>query len=87
MVAHMTPFDPQFQRQLHMMAGALGRYGGPVVGQRQAYQLSGNILMQQAALWGYVDTFRVLTLLCLLAVGVVWLFRKTRPHGGPMAAH
>ena len=43
--------------------------------------------MQQAALWGYVDTFRVLTLLCLLAVGVVWLFRKTRPHAGPTAVH
>ena len=87
MVSHLTPFDPQFQQRLHMMAGALGRYGGPVVGGRQALRLSGDILMQQAALWGYIDTFRVLTLLCVLAVGVVWLFHKTRPHAGPTAVH
>ena len=43
--------------------------------------------MQQAVLCGYIDTFRALTLLCVLAVGFVWLFRKTRPHAGPTAVH
>ena len=28
MVAHLTPFDPQFQQRLHMMAGALGATAG-----------------------------------------------------------
>ena len=62
-------------------------YGNPAIALRQAYEALGGKLLQQAILWGYVDTFRVLTFLCVLCVPLVWMLGRTRLHGGPAAVH
>jgi DHA2 family multidrug resistance protein len=87
MVGHLTPYDPQYQYYLHMVTGALAHYGNPAVALRRAQEALGDVLLQQAALWGYVDTFRVLTFLCLLCLPLVWMLGRTRLHGGPAGLH
>jgi DHA2 family multidrug resistance protein len=88
LLAHrFTPYDPQFQQELHMLAAGLARYGGPFVAQHRAYGLLGGAMMQQAALCAYVDTFRILAVLCALCVPLVLVFRRVRPHDGPAAVH
>jgi DHA2 family multidrug resistance protein len=87
MVGHLTPYDPQFQRYVRVLTGVLAHYGNPAIAVPRAYQAIGGVLLRQAGTCGYVDTFRVLTFLCLLCIPLVWLFRKTRPHGGPAEFH
>jgi DHA2 family multidrug resistance protein len=45
------------------------------------------VVQQQANLFAYVDTFRLLALLCLLCVPVVFLLRKAKSSGGSLALH
>jgi DHA2 family multidrug resistance protein len=87
MVAHLTPYDPAFQRFIETTAHGLSQYGDPVAAGQQAYGVVGGLLGQQAALFAYVDTFRVLAVLCLLCIPLVLALHKVRPPKGPIAAH
>ena len=82
MVGHLSPYDPHFQQYLRTLTGALSHYGNPTIAAQRANEAVGGVLLRNATLWGYVDTFRVLALLCLLCVPLVWMFRKSRPHAG-----
>ena len=55
--------------------------------QQQAYGLLYGTMQQQANLFAYVDTFRLLALLCLFCVPVVFLLRKAKPSKGSVALH
>jgi DHA2 family multidrug resistance protein len=87
MVGQLSPYRPEFQQYLQSAAAMLGRYSDPVTAQRQAYGLLYGMMQQQAALFAYVDTFRWLALLCLVCVPLVFLFKKTKAHRGPVAVH
>ena len=87
MVAHLTPFDPAYQRFLQGAGSALGARGGTWLGQHQALRLVYSMLNQQAAVWSFVDNFRLFGLLCFLCIPLVWLFKKVRRRAGPIAAH
>jgi DHA2 family multidrug resistance protein len=87
LVHHLTPYDPQYQQQLRIIAGVLARFGDPVTAYHRAQALLGGTVMQNAALCAYVDTFRILTVLCALCVPLVLVFRRVRPHDGPAAVH
>jgi DHA2 family multidrug resistance protein len=87
MVGQLSPYRPEFQQHLHAASGMLGQYSDPVSAQQQAYALSYGMMQQQANLFAYVDTFRLLALLCLLCVPVVFLLRKAKSHGGSVALH
>ena len=54
---------------------------------RQAYGLLYGTLQQQAALFAYVDTFRVLAVLCAVCVPIVLLFKRVKRHKGPVGPH
>lgn len=77
----------QFQEHLRGAQQALsGHFGstntsGPAAG--ALYRELG----RQAALWAFVDVFRWLSILCLVCIFIVWLFRKVRPGRGPAGAH
>ena len=85
MVGHLTPYDPQFQQYLHMLAAGLSRYGGPVAHHR-AYGWSGRHPDAAGRPCAYVDTFRILAVLCVLCVPLVLVFQTgssaRRPGGG-----
>jgi len=87
LVGHLSPYRPEFQRYLQSASGMLGQYSDPVSGQRQAYGLLYGVLQQQANLFAYVDTFRLLAFLCLLCVPIVFLLKKPKAGRGSVAMH
>ena len=44
-------------------------------------------LVQQANLWAYVDNFRMLAGLSLIAIPLVFLFKRAQSRAGAAAAH
>jgi len=84
---HLNPYDPEFQQRFQTIAGALSQYGDSVSAQRQAHGLLYGIVQQQATLFAFVDTFRLLALLCLLCVPIVFLLKKAKSSGGSVAIH
>jgi DHA2 family multidrug resistance protein len=80
MTPHVTPYDAPTQSALHSLMSHLSM--------DQALGVLYQQVQNQASLLAYVDDFRLMTLLCVLAVPLVLLFRKG--HGGPsaeLAAH
>jgi MFS transporter, DHA2 family, multidrug resistance protein len=87
MVGHLSPYDPSYQQAIQSAAGALGTQGNAAVAGQQAQGLIYGTLVQQSALWAYVETFRVLALVCLFCIPVVMLLKKVRAKEGAMAMH
>lgn len=86
MVAHLTPFEPNYQMaysKIQVMLGQAGLASAPAFADGFVYRE----LLRQANLWAFVDNFRWLGLMCLVCMPAVFLFRKVRMHGGPVAVH
>jgi DHA2 family multidrug resistance protein len=80
LVQHVTPYDSPAQGVLHSLMSHLPT--------QQALGVLYRQVTNQASLLAYVDDFRLMTLLCVLAVPLVFLFKKG--HHGPsaeLAAH
>jgi DHA2 family multidrug resistance protein len=77
----------QFQESLHGLQSALAGTFGPGNSLAAARGVLYRQLGQQALLWAFVDVFRWLSLLCVVCVAVVWLFRKVKPGKAPAGAH
>jgi len=80
MVAHLTPFDRAYTEQLAAATHALTSQSGPVLAHMQAQGLIYNALQGQAALWAFVENFRIFGLFCLCCLPLIWLFKKV-PRG------
>jgi MFS transporter, DHA2 family, multidrug resistance protein len=87
MVAHLSPYRPEFQQYFQSAAGMLAQQSHPVVAQGQAYGLLYGAVQQQAYLFAFVDTFRLLALVCLFCIPVVFLLKKVKSGGGAVAIH
>jgi len=87
LVGNLSPFRPEFRQSLQQMTSALSRFSDPVTGQQKAYGSLYGQLQQQANLFAYIDTFRLLVLLCLLCVPLVILFKKIKTSGSAVAVH
>ena len=79
LVGHLSPYRPEFQQYLQSATDMLGQYSDPATAQGQAYGLLYGTVQQQANLFAYVDTFRLLAFLCVLCVPVVFLLKKAKP--------
>jgi len=71
----------------HTAQEALASQIGPVAASQQAHGLIYGVLVKQATLLAFVDNFGLLGFLCLLFIPSVFLFKKAKMHGGPVAAH
>ena len=87
MVGQLNPYNPEFQLRFQTMTGSLGQYSDPVSAQPQAYGLLYGTVQQQANLFAYVDTFRLLAFLCVLCIPVVFFLKKAKASGGTVAMH
>ena len=87
MVGQLSPFRPEFQKYLQSATEMLSQYSDPATAQRQAYGMIYGAMQQQANLFAYVDTFRLLAFLCLLCVPVVFLLKKVKSSGGAVSLH
>jgi DHA2 family multidrug resistance protein len=87
LVGQLSPYRPEFQQYLQKTTAALSQFSDPVSAQQQANGLLYGTMQQQACLFAYVDTFRWLTLLCLICVPVAFLLKKVKSGGGSAAMH
>ena len=86
LVTHITPYDSSYQQwQALAQAGLATRVGEQAAGPKTLGLLS-QIVGQQAQLLAFMDNFRVVAFLSLLALPLVLLFRRTRGGRAP-AAH
>jgi len=72
MRSHLTPYNPIFRQQVQTL-------GEAVASEQRAYGVLYNTLLKQAALWAYVDTFRLFALICAFCALSVVLFKKVKP--------
>jgi DHA2 family multidrug resistance protein len=87
LVGHLSPYRPEFQQYFQATSEMLSQSSDPVSAQGKAYEMLYGAMQQQANLFAYVDTFRLLGLLCLACVPVVFLLKKAKPRGGGVALH
>jgi DHA2 family multidrug resistance protein len=85
LVSHLTPYDPAYQQWLNAAQAGLKTQVGGVAAGPKALGLLYNVLGQQARLLAYMDNFRVISYLSLLAVPLVLLFKKAKGRPAPPA--
>ena len=83
LVARLTPYDPGYQRWLSSAQAGLARRVGPLAAEPKSLGLLYGVLGQQARLLTYMDIFRVVSVLALLAAPLALLFEKTLTRSGP----
>lgn len=84
LVSHLTPYDPAYRHWLSTAQAALApRVGTPAAGPTSLALLY-NVLGRQARLLAFMDIFRVVSILALIAAPLALLFEKivTRPRPG-----
>ncbi len=87
LVAHTTPFNPQFHQQLAVLETALTPHSGDYAAHQQALGVIYELVQHQARLWAFVYNFRLFGLLCLACLPVVFLLKRLRHGAAPAAAH
>jgi len=85
LVSHLTPYNPAYQQWLNTAQAGLKTQVGGVAAGPKALGLLYNVLGQQARLLAYMDNFRVISYLSLLAVPLVLLFKKAKGRPAPPA--
>lgn len=79
----LSEYSIAFQNAIQQIQNSLGP-GGTV---EQAYGRMYGTLVKQAALLSYIDNFRLLALLCLIAAPAAFLFKKVKNAKPPPGAH
>jgi DHA2 family multidrug resistance protein len=77
LVGHLTPYHRAYLDWLNRTQSILAPHGGSVTGHDQAYGLMNQTLQQQAALWAYIDQFRMLAIVCVLVAPIIFLYKRT----------
>jgi DHA2 family multidrug resistance protein len=83
LVAHLTPYDPVYQRWLEDARARLAPQVGAAAADEAALGLLYRTLVRQATLLSFLDTFRLLSFLAMLCVPLVLLFRRVRTRPTP----
>jgi DHA2 family multidrug resistance protein len=85
LVAHMTPFDPNYVQALAGTAHMLAAQGvGAAQAAAQAQGMLYGMLQRQSAMMGFVDSFLVLGVVFLAVIPLMFFVKKVGPHKGPM---
>jgi DHA2 family multidrug resistance protein len=88
LVSHMTPFDSAYQAIMNGSARVLFVAGSNSTdAQAQAHGMAYGILQRQATMLAFGDVFWIMGLLFLILVPLMFMMKKSRPHGGPPMAH
>jgi DHA2 family multidrug resistance protein len=81
LVAHVTPFDPNYQAGLKTVQAALATSVGPAQANLMAPGAIYNSLLQQSNLLAYVDDFRWLALVAFAAILAVFGMKRVSAKG------
>jgi DHA2 family multidrug resistance protein len=85
LVSHLTPYDPAYQRWLATARSGLTTRVGALDADPKSIGLLYSVLGQQARLLAFMDIFRMVSILALLAVPLVLLFKRTPTRSAPSA--
>jgi len=84
MAPNINSFNPQVQQFLQQMQQGFTTRGMTGDAARLApYGMVTRMIQQQAAVQTYIDVFYLLTIMCLLSLGLVFLFKKDKGHRAP----
>ena len=86
LVYRLSQYNPVFNEHIAKVQTTLTSQVGSVAAHDQAYALTYQTLLQQAALGAYVDQFRLLVIVCLLCCPLVFLFKKPARRPKELAA-
>ncbi len=85
LVAHLTPFDPNYAQALAGTAHLLTTQGSSAAtAMAQAQGLLYGTLQRQSSMLGFVDSFWVLGVVFLAVIPVMFFVKKVGPHKGPV---
>jgi DHA2 family multidrug resistance protein len=86
--AHVTAAVPGTERFLEGIQGALvARGSDPVAAAHQAYGAIWGMVLRQASMISFVDTFRVMGIVFLLVIPLLFLMKRPRGQGRGAAMH
>jgi len=78
LVSRLTPYDPAYQRWLRAAQAGLAAKVGEQSARSKALGLLYGVLLQQAQLLSFMDNFRIMAILCLVAAPLAFLFQRAR---------
>ena len=85
--AHVSALSPAARTMMNQMQGGFMAAGAdPVTANHRAYSAIWGMVVQQATMMSYNDTFRILGLLFVVLIPLVFILKRPKGHG-PMAAH
>ena len=87
LLSHLTPYDAAFQQRLHELTSGLAAHSDPITATQTAYGVIYQAVVEQANLLSYLDAFRLLAFLCLLACLAPLFFAKVKAIPGAPALH
>jgi DHA2 family multidrug resistance protein len=76
-------YNPHFQQLLTGVTARLQTRTGSVEATRQAYGRIYGLVQRQASVLAYIDVFWIMGTLCLLAMGLLFLAKKSKPGAAP----
>ena len=86
MVGHLTPADRPYVQRLAATQHMLARHTDAATATHQAYQMMYSVLDQQAHLWAFVDNFFIFGVAAMVAMPLIFLFRRVQPAKRPVPA-
>ena len=87
LTAHANQYNPAFQQAVEQIRQGIAVGLDPLTGTYQAYGLIYQTIVRQAAVLAYNDDFWILTVLCLLCIPAVFLFKKIKNARPVAGAH
>ena len=85
LVSHMTPFSPNYTQALAGLAHTLVVQGaGAAQAMAQAQGMLYGMLIRQASMLAFVDSFWVLGVIFLSIIPLMFFMKKAEPHKGPV---
>ena len=86
--AHVNPFSPQTQMYVRGLASNMIAHGADAqTAQHQAYGAIWGMVLRQASMISFVDTFRAMAIVFLLVVPLIIIMRKPKHHEGGIGMH
>src|SRR5208337_4441992 len=87
LVSHMTPFDPAYRAMVNGSTQMLFAAGSSFTdAQVQANGMAYGLLQRHASMLAFVDDFWMMGLMLLSLIPLMFLMKKSRPHGTTPAA-
>jgi DHA2 family multidrug resistance protein len=87
LAAHLDQYNPAFQASFEQIKNSMMASVDPVTASQQAYQVIYGMMVRQAAVLAYIDNFRLLAIICFIAVPTTFLFKRVKNAKPPPGAH